>query len=91
MNATPEKLHKHALDAEKHLEQLATGLAQLGADPGALKAVGQMAEAVRGIAKSLNKVPTEAPAEPAPEQAAPRETMDSAANSLVADVQSNRS
>jgi len=78
------KLHDHALQAEKHLEALATGLAQAHADPGAVKAVGQMAEVLRKILKSMASI---AQAEQPPE---PKHTMSSATDSLTADVRANR-
>lgn len=44
-----------AVQAEKHLEQLATGLAQQGADEATVKTVGQMAEVTRKIVTALGK------------------------------------
>lgn len=78
------KLHDHALQAEKHLEALATGLAQAHADPGAVKAVASMADVMRKILKSMASL---AQAEPPPAQ---KHTMNSAADGLVADVRANR-
>ena len=48
-------LHDEALQAEKHLEALATGLAQAGAPEGAVNAVTKMASVTRDIVKSLGK------------------------------------
>lgn len=79
MPASAVSLNKHALSAEKSLEQLATGLAQAGAEEGAIKAVGQMADAVRKIAESLTKAAEQTPA---PEQ---RPTMDSATDEMMAE------
>lgn len=78
-DVAPTKLHDHAVSAEKHLEALATGLGQMGADDGAVKAVSSMAEACRRIVKSLAKA---AEAQPAPEQ---RPTMESATNEMMAE------
>lgn len=69
------KLHEAAMSAEKSLEQLATGLGQMGAEPDAVKALGQMADAVRKIAQGLA-----APAAPEP-----RPTIDSATDDMMAD------
>lgn len=88
---TPEKLHQHAVAAEKHLEQLATGLGQAGAPDPAVKTVSQMADAVRKIVQSLAAA---AQAQPAPEQeAAPAQqpqTMDSATNDMQAELKARR-
>lgn len=48
-------LHDEALQAEKHLEALATGLGQVGASPATIKAVSQMAEVTRQIVSALGK------------------------------------
>lgn len=74
------KLHDHALQAEKHLEALATGLSQNHADPGAVKAVTSMADVMR---KLLSTMAGQAQAEQPPE---PRDTMGSATDHLVAQV-----
>lgn len=71
-------LHELALGAEKNLEQLATGLAQAGADKQTVAAVSKMAEVTRGIVKALGKGQeqtgdTQPPAEPPAPQAAPPE------------------
>ncbi len=67
-----DQLHTHALKAEEHAEQLATGLAGIGADEKAVKAVTQMAGVFRQIAGGLAKGGTD---EPEPE---PKPTMDDA-------------
>lgn len=71
------KLHDLALGAEKNLEALATGLAQNHADPGAVKAVSQMADVMRKILSAMGK---QAQAEQPP---APRPTMDDAMNQTM--------
>ncbi len=78
MAATTDKLHTHALKAEEHAEQLATGLAEIGADEKAVKAVTQMAGVFRQIASGLAKGGT---AEPEPE---PKPTMDQALDEEMA-------
>lgn len=80
-------LHEHAIQAEKHLEALATGLSQAGADEGAIKAVSQMAEVCRKLISVLGKgqEQTGDREPPAPPQQ-PRNTME-AAQQLRADVQ----
>lgn len=75
------ELHDHALQAEKHLEALATGLAAAHADPSAVKAVVQMADVMRQLLKALT----------ADAQAtAPPDTMDSATNSMTNDLRAKR-
>ena len=83
---TPEKLHGCAVEAEKNLEELATGLAQAGAPEAATKAVTRIADAVRDIVKSLAGA---AQAAPAPEQEQP-ETMDTAADGMMAEANAKR-
>lgn len=83
-------LHEHALQAEKHLEQLATGLTSAGADPSAIKAVTQMAEVCRKLVSAFGKGQEatgdkEPPADTRPQ---PRNTME-AAQQLHQDVQAN--
>lgn len=82
MPASTDQLHTHAMEAEKHLEQLATGLGQIGADDAAVKAVSQMASVLRKVASGLAKGGTADEPE-APE--AERPTMDSAANDMMAE------
>lgn len=84
---SPGSIHNHALQAEKHLEQLATGLGSAGVDPAVVKAVAQMADAMRKIVEQMGpdqmdkaKAATERPA-----------TMDGATDSLVDDVRARRS
>lgn len=55
MAATEGSLHDHALQAEKHLEALATGLADAGAGEETVKAVTQMADVVRKIVSALGQ------------------------------------
>lgn len=60
----PQELHATAVQAEKYLEQLATGLGQAGASPETVKAVTQMAEVTRQIVTALGKGQESAPDEP---------------------------
>lgn len=78
--ANQDQLHTHAIQAEKHLEQLATGLGQVGAEEAAVKAVGEMAEAIRGVIKTLGRGGT---MQGEPDK--PRPTMDSAADEMMAE------
>ncbi len=78
-------LHEHAIEAGKHLEQLATGLASGGADPAAVDAVTSMAEATRRIAKSL-VAPAPDPADAADEPP----TMNSATDELTSQLAAKR-
>lgn len=77
--ATPaenESLHEHAVNAERSLEQLATGLAQAGAEDGVVKAFTQMADVTRQLVTALGKgqeqtADTEPPADEAVAQPPP--------------------
>lgn len=86
-------LHEHAVQAEAHLEQLATGLAKAGADEGTIQAVSQMADVTRKIVTALGKgqeaTGDEEPAAPPPEREPQRHTMDSAAAGLHQDMQAS--
>lgn len=67
---TTDQLHTHAIEAEKHAEQLVTGLAQVGADPGTVKAVTECAALLRKVAVILAKGGTQpAPQQPTTDQA----------------------
>lgn len=83
-------LHSHAVKAEGELEQLATGLAQAGADQSTVQAVSKMAHVVRQIVQALGKgqehTGDAAPPEQQPSQQ-PRPTMDSATNQLHQETQ----
>lgn len=48
-------LHSEAVEAEKHLEALATGLAEAGAPEQTTKAVTQMADVVRQLVQALGQ------------------------------------
>jgi hypothetical protein len=50
-----DSLHEHAVQAESHLEQLATGLAKAGAADPVVKSVTQMASITRKIVSALGK------------------------------------
>lgn len=69
---TAASLHDLALEAERNLEQLATGLASAGAEDNVVNAVSQMADATRKIASALGKgqEQTADSEPPAPEQQA---------------------
>lgn len=73
-----EELYDKCKQAEKLLEQIATGLGQLGAAPEAVKAFSQMADVVEKVCNGLAKSMKEEPAEPA-------HTMDSAADEMMAE------
>lgn len=79
------ELHELAVDAEKNLEQLATGLASAGANPAAVDALTSMAEAVRRIAKSLVN-----PAAEGDDAAEEPPTMNSATDELHAQLAAKR-
>lgn len=76
MAASTDQLHTHAIKGEEHAEALATGLAQVGADDAAVKAVTQCAGILRKIGAALAKGGTAD--EPAEEQPPRRPTMDDA-------------
>ncbi len=87
----PEQLHEHASQAEQHLEQLATGLARIDADPQAVEAITKMAGVVRTVASSLAKQGLEGQrAEGQPPEPQGQPTMDSATNDLQSDLKSRR-
>ena len=81
-------LHEHALQAEKHLEALATGLSAAGADPASIKAVAQMADICRKMVSAFGKgqESTGDKQPPADTRPQPRNTME-AAQQLHQDVQ----
>lgn len=98
--ATPggaPSLHGHALDAERALEQLATGLAQAGVADEVVQSVTQMADMARQLAGALGagqEVSGDAqpPADQAiamPPPTQPR-TIQGAAQGLMADMQAAR-
>jgi phosphoheptose isomerase len=62
MAATTDQLHTFAITAEKNLEQLATGIATVGADDNTIKGISQMADACRTIAVKLAQGGNAAPA-----------------------------
>lgn len=87
-------LHDHAVQAERHLEQLATGLAQAGAPDDTVKAVSKMAEVTRQIVTALGKGQEQTgdnqpPAPPADQAQQPRQTMDTATAGLQNDMQAS--
>lgn len=82
--ASAKKLHDLCLGAEKNLEGLATALSQAGADPGAVKAVSQMADVCRKLLTGMNQL---AQQEQPPE---PKHTMASATDSMQQDLSANR-
>ena len=68
MPPNTDALHTHAMKAEEHIEQLATGIAAVGAPDEAVQALGQCADLVRKVATGLAKTMRD---EPAPEQPTP--------------------
>ncbi len=48
-------LHEHAVAAERHLEQLATGLGQAGADNQVVQTFSKMAEVTRKLVVALGR------------------------------------
>jgi len=94
--ATPggaPSLHGHALQAEAHLEQLATGLAQAGVADDVVGSITQMADMVRQLAGALGEGQEqtgdmEPPADEAVVQPAPTQprTIQGAAAGLMADM-----
>lgn len=87
MAASTDQLHTHAVKMEEHAEQLATGLAQVGADDAAVKAVTQCAAIGRKIAAALAKGGTQ-DEQPEPEPAKP--TMDQALDQHMAERRAAR-
>ena len=83
-STTPAKLHTHALQAEKHLEALATGLASANAPKPVVSGVSRMADAMRDVIKSLNQQAADAP----PPQ--PKPTIGSATDDLATELRANR-
>lgn len=79
-------LQEDAQAAIQALSRLSTGLAHAGAPPEVTKGIGQMLDALHQLSSSMGKVRS---ASPAPAQQGP-DTMDSAANSLVADVRAKK-
>ena len=77
-----EKLYHLCQQAEKDLEQIATGLGQIGAAPEAVKTISQMADVVRKICTELARGMKH---EPAPGQDGAPHTMDSATEAMMAD------
>jgi hypothetical protein len=98
--ATPggaPSLHRHALEAERSLEQLATGLGQAGVADDVVGTVSQMADMVRQLAMALGEGQEqtgdmEPPADEAVVQAEARSprTIQSAAQGLMSDMQLQR-
>lgn len=76
-------LHSIAVNAEQSLEQLATGLAQAGADDNTVQAVTKMAEVTRQVVKALGAGQEQtADSHPPVEQQPQHHTMDSATADL---------
>lgn len=98
--ATPggaPSLHRHALEAERALEQLATGLAQAGVSDQVVQTFSQMADMTRQLAGALGEGQevtgdNEPPADEAVVQPAPtrQRTLQGAAEGLMADMQAAR-
>jgi excinuclease UvrABC ATPase subunit len=94
MVSDPNTLHNHAVEACKHLEQLATGLSQQGADPAAIKTVTTMAEACRRLVKALASSARQAEpkqsAAAAPAYPGDKPTIDSATNDMMNQARAQR-
>lgn len=75
-------LHSIAVNAEQSLEQLATGLAQAGADDNTVQAVTKMAEVTRQVVKALGAGQEQTADSAPPEQQPQHHTMDSATADL---------
>lgn len=90
--AQPSSLHEHAVEAERHLEALATGLAGAGADEGAIKTVQKMADVTRQLVKALGKGQEESGDDepPAPEEPSPEEEEAAAAQGAPAPAPKRR-
>lgn len=82
-----EELYNLCHEAEKILEQIATGLGQVGASSDAVHAFTQMAEVARRTCAGLAKGMKEQPAEPAH---TPPHTMASATDAMMADMHARR-
>lgn len=80
MAATTDQLHMYAITAEKNLEQLATGIATVGADDGTIKGISQMADACRQIAVKLAQGGNAQAPEPAEATAGPPSVHQAIAN-----------
>lgn len=94
-----KNLHEVAVAAEANLEQLATGLAQSGADEKTVKAVSQMADVCRQIVKALGKGqeatgddegPAEDAAEPSEEPGEQPRSFDQASRQLTDEMRAKR-
>lgn len=80
--ADPMEMHEHALQAEKHLEALATLMGKADAPEPVVKAVSGMADAMRKVVSSMAKAPAPTPAA---ERPAPR-SIGEATNELAANA-----
>jgi hypothetical protein len=98
--ATPSgaaSLHQHAVDAERSLEQLATGLAQAGVDDQVVKTFTQFADVTRKLVSALGagQEQTADNAPPADEALAPSppsqpRTIHGAAQAMLGDMAAAR-
>lgn len=78
-------LHELALNAEKNLEQLATGLASAGAGDQTVQAVSAMADATRKIAAALGKGQEQTGDGEPPAQPEQPKSFDQASQQMMAD------
>lgn len=82
-----DSLHEHAVQAEKHLEQLATGMADQQFDSALTETVTRMADVARKIVSALGKASgageSTGPAESSEDGEQPH-TMSSAADAMMA-------
>lgn len=82
-----DSLHEHAVQAEKHLEQLATGMADQQVDPSMTETVTKMADVARKIVSALGKGQEATADDAPPEDSEPGEqphTIASATDAMMA-------
>lgn len=79
--ADPYKIHDHAMKASTELEAIATALGHANAPQKTTASFTKMAESCRALATAMSRAP--APPPKPSEGTPPRETMDSATNTLA--------
>lgn len=84
MAASTDQLHTFAMNAEHNLEQLATGIATVGADDATIKGISQMAKMCHQIASGLAKGGTQPQDQPDPNAAPAQPTTDQAISAHMA-------
>ena len=83
VSAVEPTLHEHAIEAERALEQLATGLSQSGAEADIVQTFTQMAEVARQLVVSLGRGQEQTADEALPAPVEPR-TIEGAARDTQA-------